>query len=115
MPENQSTQGQQPAAQSNVLSRLFSSRKFVVLLVAIAAIVALVIAGRASFEQLTLFLTVTVPTFLGATALEDAAHKTKPQGEPITLMGVAESGEFEKVDPKSPPAPNAPTDPKEKQ
>ena len=49
--------------------------------------------------------TVTVPTFLGATALEDAAHKTKPQGEPITLMGVTESGEFEKVDPKSTPAP----------
>jgi hypothetical protein len=103
MPENQNTQGQQPAAQSNVLSRLFSSRKFVVLLVAIAAIVALVIAGRASFEQLTLFLTVTVPTFLGATALEDAAHKTKPQGEPVTLF--TESGEFEKVDPKSPNAP----------
>lgn len=69
-----------PNAQQGVLSRLFSSRKFVVLLVAIVAIVALVIAGRATFEQLTLFMTVTVPAFLGATALEDAAQKKQEKG-----------------------------------
>jgi len=65
--------------QTGVVSRLFASRKFVVLLVAIVAIVALVIVGRATFEQLTLFLTVTVPAFLGATALEDAANKKEPK------------------------------------
>lgn len=60
------------------LKNLLASRKAVITLLALVCLTALVIAGKVDPKEFMQFLTVTLPVYLGAQGLEDAAAKYNP-------------------------------------
>jgi hypothetical protein len=61
--------------QKNVVVRLLESRKFIFALLAMVGVFVLVALGRITWAEGVGFVTVTVPAFMIAVAIEDAANK----------------------------------------
>jgi len=70
-------------------TNLLQSRKAVLTMIALGCMTAAVLSGKVSAEQFVTFMTITLPTYLGAQGLEDAAAKYNPvqsdQGHPHIL------------------------------
>ena len=84
----------------NPLSRLFGSSKAIIMLATAAGCFALVGLGKVTWEQAEKFLTVTVPAWMLAVGIEDAAKHMSGKSDAVK-KAVAE--EVKKSLPPTPP------------